>query len=370
MAVANRIDAGTAERQLTAWLATKLPAGRVTDVTIPIGSGGSNETVMFTGMWTEEGVEHTERMVARVLPSGSAVFPDYNLETEFKVINAMSRTSTVPVPRVKWLELDRSVLGSPFMIMPFVSGRVLGDDPPFTVSGWLLDESPERQAELHDNALQVLVAIHAVDWRELGLDFLDRPELGRPGIDQEIAYYRDYFEWATERERNPTIENAFAWIAANTPDDGGEIVFCHGDARVGNMIFDSDRRVATVLDWETATLASPEYDLAWWLLLNRHHSEGIGAPLPAGFPSADEIVARYEELSGRQIKNIHFYEVFSAIRLSIMMVRVSHLMQELGVLPEDSAMSINNPASQILARLLDLPAPDAGETTSFFGTLQ
>ena len=64
------------------------------------------------------------------------------------------------------------------------------------------------------------------------------------------------------------------------------------------MIFD-DHRCVAVLDWEMVTLGPWEQDLAWWLFLDRHHSEGLGVPRLEGFPSHRDTVAHYERLMGR-----------------------------------------------------------------------
>jgi hypothetical protein len=48
------------------------------------------------------------------------------------------------------------------------------------------------------------------------------------------------------------------------------------------------------------------------------------------------------------------------------MVRAAHMMIAAGMMPPDSPMAQSNPASQLVAKLLDLPAP-TGATTSFIG---
>lgn len=48
------------------------------------------------------------------------------------------------------------------------------------------------------------------------------------------------------------------------------------------------------------------------------------------------------------------------------MVRAAHMMMAMGLLPADSPMALNNPASQLLAKLLGLAAP-TGVTTTFIG---
>jgi aminoglycoside phosphotransferase (APT) family kinase protein len=93
----------------------------------------------------------------------------------------------------------------------------------------------------------------------------------------------------------------------------------------------------------------------------------VGAPLPEGFPSREAFVARYEELTGATVADLHFWEVFAAVRLSALMHRAGNLMIGAGLLPPDAPMKLNNPASQLLAKLLGLPAPE-GAAQSFIGT--
>ncbi|MDT7655768.1 MAG: hypothetical protein QOF38_483 [Pseudonocardiales bacterium] len=124
--------------------------------------------------------------------------------------------------------------------------------------------------------------------------------------------------------------------------------------------------MAAVLDWEMVALASRELELGWWLFLIRHHTEGIGLPLPEGIPDAAESIARYEQITGHQVRDIDYYEIFAGTRLAIIMVRAAHMMITAGLLPPDATMAVNNPASQLVAKLLGLPAP-TGEAISFIG---
>ena len=44
--------------------------------------------------------------------------------------------------------------------------------------------------------LDTLVKIHALDPVELKLDFLAMPELGTSPLDQELAFYGNFYSWA------------------------------------------------------------------------------------------------------------------------------------------------------------------------------
>lgn len=366
MALSNQTDPQQAASALGAWLSSKLDAQvDVVDAVIPADAGLSTETILFEARWDEGGAPQCRRLVARVQPTGDAVFPSYDLASEARLLGALGSEAEVPVPRVFDHEPDAGVLGAPFLVMDRIDGRVPSDDPPFTASGWVLELSPEEQARLYDNALQAMAAIHRVDHERLGLRFLAEREPGEPGLDQQLGYWERTFAWATEGEENPTITGALEWIRGHRP--GPEpLVLNWGDARPGNILFGDDVSVAGVLDWEMAGLASPEMDLGWWLFLLRHHTEGIGVPAPAGFPDRAGAIARYEELTGHEVRHVDFYEVFAGMRLAILMHRAGRLMIGAGLLPPDAPMKLNNPATQLLAKLTGQPAPD-GTAQSFIG---
>lgn len=368
MALKNIIDTELAANRIADWLASKWPENQditVTDVNVPGAGGLSNETVLFTANWRDADGEQTRGMVARVQPDGPGVFPDYNLAKEATVIKALAEHSPVPVPQVYFFEQDPSVFGAPFLVMQRIDGRIPADDPPFTATGWVLGLTPDQRRKMWHNSIDVLAQIHSVDWRELGLEFLDTPE-NQSGLDAGLAHWRRTFDWAAEGEPNPTLEAAMDWLDEHRPQHDEPKVLNWGDARVGNMIFSDDLAPLGVLDWEMVALASREQELGWWLFLMRHHTEGVGLPLPEGIPGHAETIDYYEQKTGHKLRDLHYYEVLGGTRLSILMVRAAHMMIAAGLLPPDSPMAQSNPASQLVAKLLDLPAP-TGATTSFIG---
>ncbi|WP_179467894.1 phosphotransferase family protein [Mycolicibacterium vinylchloridicum] len=367
MALKNEIDTEEASRRLATWIESKIDGAqqvRITDLDVPASAGLSNETVLFTASWSRDGQEHTREMVARVQPSGPGVFASYDLGKEARVISALG-SAGVPVPEVYFFEQDPAVFGSPFLVMRRVDGRVPSDDPPFTAGGWVLDLAPEQRTAMWHNSLAVLAQIHAADWQALGLDFLDTDANGS-GVHAQIANWRESFAWGAEGEPNPTIEHALEWLVDNVPATAAPKVLNWGDARVGNIMFDDDLSAAAVLDWEMVTLGSRELDLGWWLFLMRHHTEGIGFPLPEGVPDRTATLEYYTSITGHAPIDIDYYEILAATKLSIIMVRAAHMMIAMGLMPPDSPMALNNPASQLLAKLLGLSAP-TGETATFIG---
>ena len=366
MAISKGLDPASVERGLTQWLGAHRAGARATDVSIPPGSGGSHECVVFTASWDEgRPDERHERLVARVVPGGPRLFPHYDIEREYRLLKALSEHTEIPVADVRSLERDPSVLGGPFMTLPFIAGRTLGDDPPFTATGWFVELTAEQQATVYDNALRTIAALHSIDPQRLGLEFLD-DQVGESPLATDLAWLRAFYEWAAEGESHPTIEAALAWASAHQPSTGRRALIW-GDARLANVIINDDLSVAAAVDWELARIGAPEFDLAWWLFMNRHHTDGFGLPRPAGWPGDAETTRRYEELAGHPVENLHFYLVLAGVQLSTLMVRVARLMIAAGLLPPDSAMGHSNPAVQMLADLLGLPRPDARDVTTFTG---
>jgi len=333
---------------------------------MPNESGMSNETLMFDAAWSQRGAPTTQTLVARIAPQQDGIYLDYDLEREYRLMCSLSEGTDLPVPRPLFFEPDAEPLGAPFLVMPFVPGRSLADDPPYTVAGWLTEVDAAARALLVDNTLRLLADIHAVDWRELRLDLgvADTVD-SRSVIERRLAHEERFFAWASQGQPNPVIEAALAWLRPNLPGPG-PLVLNWGDARVSNVIYDDDLNAAAVLDWERAAIAAPEQDLGWWLFSARHHTKGIGAPEPTGFPDAAQLVARYEELTGHVCSNLTFYEVLAGVQAATMMVRAARMLTAAGLLPPENTMALNNPASVLLAELIGA-APLEGEAISFIG---
>ena len=370
MALQNSTDPAEAARALEKWLQQKLPeAGDivVSDVNTPSAAGLSAETLLFGAAWTEDGTRVAHQLVARVAPSSPGIFQHYRLDREFAVINALYNTGSVPIPKAWWYEEDSSVLGAPFLVLSRVDGRIAADDPPFTAAGWVAELPADEQGVLVENSLAGMAAIHAVDRQAAALPALDSSGAdGDELITRHLEIWREYYRWAGAGESSPTIDAGFRWLEENRPAVVGPTVRNWGDARLGNQIIGDDLSVLATIDWEMVDFGTREMDLAWWIFILRHHTEGIGVPRPDGIPDREAIVAAYERISGQPVNDLHYYEVFAAVRLSAIMFRAGSLMIEIGFLPPDAPMKLNNPASQLLAGLIGFDIPD-GDAQTFIG---
>jgi aminoglycoside phosphotransferase (APT) family kinase protein len=338
-------DPDETKKVLTEWFASRTGEKvEITGIDIPIVSGWSNETLL---------VDTTaHQYVVRVEPSKVTVFLESNFEAQYRIMKALAEHTDVPMPALHWFEDDTSWLGGRFWVMDRVHGTAPQDSPPYAVEGFLLGQSPDAQRRLWENGIDAMAKVHGVDWRALGLDFLDDPARGRTGLDQQLTYYDEYLTWAEEGRRHDGARRALDWLRANQPPDvaADRLALCWGDSRIGNQLYDADNRVVAVLDWEMAALGDPQQDLAWFVMLDDVLTEGSGNPRIPGFPSRAETIARWEEKTGRRADAFDYYEVFATFRFAVVMTRLGHLFFDLGVAPDDFAY--DNFVSQHLDRLL------------------
>jgi aminoglycoside phosphotransferase (APT) family kinase protein len=358
MAILGGITPDDIRTRLGPWIAERFGGATATEVTAPVGNGRSTDTYLVD-------LDNRERFVIRVEPSAFRVVYEYDLAREALVMNTLARDTEIPVPEVLFHESDATVLGSPFLVLERRDGRIPGDEPPFPAdpSSWVHSLSDLERTVMADESLRTLAAIHAVDWHGLGLDELERPKLGPDPLTQHFGWWQAFFNWGSAGKGCPTIEDTFTWLCENWPADPGPTVLSWGDSRLGNLMFEGTH-VSAVLDWELATLAPAGCDLGWWLFCDRHHSEGVGAAWPPGLPGRDETLLRYASFSGIAMQHAKWYEVYGGLRFAVLMNRAGNMLIEAGALPADHTMAVNNPATQLLARMIGVTTPE-GQATSF-----
>ncbi len=350
--LAPRRDVDAIVAGLARWLAARRPGARdvqVAGLRKP-SAGVSNETFLFDAVWSDG---TREPLVARLMPSGPPVFPEYDLAKQYRVMERLAATG-VPVPPLVGFEADPAFVGGPFYVMARLDGQIPSEVPPYHAYGHCLALPVERRRRMWWSGIETLARIHAVDWRRAGLDFLD--------VDGQLEYWARYFAWARDDRPQPILDAALDWLRRHRPAPS-RLALCWGDSRLPNLIF-RDEEVAAVLDWEMAFVGDPAHDLAWWLFLDWSHSEGYGIPRLEGLPGREETVARYEALAGRRVEHLFWHEVMAAFRYGVITVRVGRNMLDLGLPLANEEMLVNNPCTQWLARALDLPPPGAARAVT------
>ena len=127
------------------------------------------------------------------------------------------------------------------------------------------------------------------------------------------------------------------WLNKYIPKKS-DISIVHGDYRIGNLMYDINlKSIKAVLDWELSTIGDPLADLGW--LLSYWGDPGDPFPFPdyvpegypspfntnnrltaeKGFPDHETLISMYERKSGRTVKYLDFYIIFSVFKLSVIL---------------------------------------------------
>jgi aminoglycoside phosphotransferase (APT) family kinase protein len=350
---------------LTSWYRRRFPERNdltITDLEIPVATGFSNETVLFTARWTEDGQSRAERQVGRIEPTGGALFPTQtpacavSVELQHRAMATVAAHTDVPVPPLLGFEPDPGVLGQPFFVMGHIDGRVPSDSPRYSQEGFLVDEAtPEQRGRMVRTGLEAMAAIHGIDWRAADLGWLDASGSGSPGTATQIDVYRRSTATTLAGRDHPVLTAALDWLTDNDPDDD-RIGLSWGDARIGNVIW-QDYRPAAVLDWEAAALSPTEADIGWWLMFDRMTFDELDAPRMDGYPTREEMVAHYETVSGREVRAARYWEVFATMRFCAIFIGLGDRMTDAGLLPPERNPAVGNMVTESLARLIGIDNP-------------
>jgi aminoglycoside phosphotransferase (APT) family kinase protein len=245
-------------------------------------------------------------------PLGKRLGSAHDMAREHRVISALQETP-VPVPPVVGLCEDEAVNGAPFYVMGFVEGPILRS----AEDAKDFDEA-ERRA-IGERVVDTLVAIHGVDPDAVGLG-----ELGRKEAYVERQLRRWYGQWERSKTREiPAVDGVHGRLSARVPEQGPATIV-HGDYRLDNMILSPSGEIAAVVDWELCTLGDPLADVGMLLVYWSEEGDDFmplfaPATIAPGFPTRDEVRARYTERSGRDLGQIDFFVALGYWKLAIIL---------------------------------------------------
>jgi aminoglycoside phosphotransferase (APT) family kinase protein len=314
-----RRDPGEIRVGLERWAHEWASRGAAVDDVRAPDSGMANETVLFR--------VDGRRLVARLAPlpgAPSPMFPKYDLELQRRCMDIVRSESRVPVPDVVHLERSDEWLGAPFLVLDAVDGVVPSDNPPYVMTGWLLDADDADRRRLEERSIAILVELHSITRAEADLTFLEPDAPGASQLQRLLGVQRRYYEWACEGEPVPLVEEALEVLGATVPRNE-RVALSWGDSRIGNILYREFEPVA-VLDWEMATVAPVEVDLGWMTMMHAFFqglAQDYGLPGLPDLLRREQAVATYERLSGRRIADLAWYEAFAALRFAIISIRTS-----------------------------------------------
>ena len=313
------------EARLAAYLSQHLPDFAGPLEVKQFQGGQSNPTYLLLTPGQRYVMRSKPGPVAKLLPSAHAI------EREFRVMRALAAHG-IPVPQMRLLVEDESIIGRAFFIMLHVDGQIFWDQalPGMTAT--------ERTA-IYDEMNRVLAALHSVDVAAAGL--ADYGKAGNYFTRQIGRWSKQYV--ASETEKIEAMNQLLAWLPAHVPA-GDETAIVHGDFRMDNLIVDPVApRIVAVRDWELSTLGHPLADFSYHCM-SWHIPPGgfrgiAGLDHAAlGIPSEAEYIRRYCERTGRnRIEHWNFSLAYNLFRIAAILQGVYKRATQ-GIAASDNAL--------------------------------
>jgi aminoglycoside phosphotransferase (APT) family kinase protein len=273
----------------------------------PIGDGHSNVTYALR--------RGDVRLVIRRPPRGPLPPSAHDVLREARVLRALE--GRAPVPRVLAVGADPALIGAPFYVMERIEGEVAAHAVPAALD----DEAGRRR--MGEELVDALVTLHAVDWRAAGLEGFGKPD---GYLERQLKRFGGL--WERNRTRAvPAVDRVGRWLGEHLPESPPATIV-HGDFRLGNVMYapEPPARVVAVFDWEMSTIGDPLADLGYLCTFWVAHDDppaGVferhALTRAAGFPSRAELIARYEERSGRSMGDIRWYEALALWKIIVFM---------------------------------------------------
>jgi aminoglycoside phosphotransferase (APT) family kinase protein len=284
-----------------------LGSGRVEPVRI--GEGHSNLTYLLRR-------EGEDRLVLRRPPRPPLPPSAHDVLREARLLTAIQEDD-VRTPPVLAACDDESVLGVPFYVMERIEGTVITDEVPAAL------DQPTERGRIGEELVDALAEMHAVDWRASGLDGFGKPT---GYLERQLRRFGGLWEHNKTREL-PVVQEVGDWLARNLPESP-EATIVHGDYRLGNTMFRHERpaRLVAIFDWELATIGDPLADVGY-LTATWSRPDGMRETMfdelsvthADGFPSRDELVARYEQRTGRSVSDLRWYQALALWKAAVFM---------------------------------------------------
>jgi aminoglycoside phosphotransferase (APT) family kinase protein len=263
----------------------------------PVGDGHSNVTYLVRRGDAE--------LVVRRPPRPPLPPSAHDVLREARLLRALHGTDA-RVPAMLAVCDDEAVIGAPFYVMERLHGEVITSEVPAAL------DTPAERRRIGEELIDALVEVHAVDWRACGLEGFGKPT---GYLERQVRRFAGLWDLSRTRDL-PAVERLAAWLGDNRPDSGPATIV-HGDFRLGNAMYAPRprARLLAIFDWEMATIGDPLADVGYLCATWGEASDPqatsrfqVGRVSRAeGFPTRAELVARYEERSGRAVGELRWY---------------------------------------------------------------
>ncbi|HJS10530.1 phosphotransferase family protein [Sphingopyxis sp.] len=288
-----------------------------------LAAGASGGTLMFDLHTTIDGQEKVEEFVLRFDLGSDGIFSQVSLDDQFAIMRALYAAG-LPVPDARWLDRKGEIVeGADSLVM----GRIKALTPTiqYLQMGPYADATPAERDKMVREIMAFAARLHSVPAAGPDIASLDTRGAGQGDyfLDREITWAQrelharfpeveacERAELHTEMRR--TIDAAALVLRRRAPR-GLEPTVCHGDLTFANAMFDADRELVAMLDWELCHHGLPAQDVSYFLSAARVIAS-LGST-KADPPERELAVAAYEAAGGT-IEHWDYAAALSTFRLA------------------------------------------------------
>lgn len=334
------MESGIDLESLAAWMTARgLGSGPIGQV-VPLAGGTQNILLRFR----RDGRDY----VLRRPPAHPRPHSSETMRREARLLGALAG-SAVPHPALIAACGDETVLGAAFYLMEPVDG--------FNPVGALPEPHASSTEIQHGMGLALvdgITALARIDWRAAGLANFGKPD---NFLERQVARWRSQLAGYAELpgwpgpQSLPEVDRVGGWLERHRPAAFTPGIL-HGDYHLANVMFRHDGpALAAIVDWELATIGDPLLDLGWLLAT---WPDGDGASTVSvtpwiGFPTTDELVARYRAGSARDLSAVGWYHVLACFKLGILL-EGTHARACAGKAPRDVGERLHGRAVALFER--------------------
>jgi aminoglycoside phosphotransferase (APT) family kinase protein len=327
--------------RLAAWMSERgVGSGPIEDVA-PLGGGTQNVLLQFS--------YGGRRLVLRRPPPKPRPESNETMRREARLLAALASTK-VPHPTVVASCSEEAPLGAAFYVMEAIDGfnALTGIPAPHA-------SDPLLRHRMGMALVDGIAALGQVDYQAVGLKDFGKPEnfIGRQVARwrKQLDDYRQYSNWPGAADL-PGIDAIAAFLERNQ-DVEYRPGLIHGDYHIGNVLFRWDSpEIGAIIDWELATVGDPLLDLGW-LLSTWPGSDGFLEPIcfePVdGFPSAEELIARYASQTDRDMSSINWFIILACFKFAVI-VEGTFARSCAGLDPKETGLRLHATARKLLRR--------------------
>jgi aminoglycoside phosphotransferase (APT) family kinase protein len=251
-------------------------------------------------------------------PFGPVPAKAHDMARECRILSAINPVFPL-APKPYLLCEDLSIVGSTFYVMERRCGVVIRQQEP-------TDFDERTRGRVSEAIVDALAELHLVDISGAGLSALGKPT---GFVERQVRGWSERWHGSKTSEQ-ASMDQVATWLLQQLPPEPARPTLLHGDYKLDNVMLDSNDvgRLIAVFDWEMSALGDPRVDLgiflAYWIhtapLAGQQSLGSVTTKL--GWFTREQILDRYSRLTGIDVDNIRFYEVFAVFKLAVVLQQI------------------------------------------------